>query len=226
MNKSKEQYHQICAEIEKQKQTLEINQQQNTQNSAPTANLYNIIGKLEKKCQNSMEEYTQAIEKYNACKVEFEKRFIDSCSLFQMHEETHLSQMRTFLFSYTQLIGQLNLARQKNFNECQHKLNNVYTVDALLQQFITAKGTGHEKPAEAEFVEYQNNGFNSGSYEVQSPGLLNKRRSLTSPVNEVSVSSNLVLSNTPPLQTSTNSNVKENKKTTDNKGFSSIFNIR
>ena len=194
-----------------------------------------MVAKLEKKCHNATEEYSQAVEKYNACKVEFEQRYADSCSLFQMHEEMHLSQMRTFLFTYTQLVAQLNATRQKNFTECQHKMNNVYTVDALIEQFVVAKGTGQDRPSDAEFVEYQaSTAMCSSSYEmstsVTTPNGLNKRRSLTSPVNDVNATysnsnSNMGLSNTPPPPSVASSGVKEAKKNADSKGFS-IFNIR
>ena len=217
--KSKEQYHQFCGDIEKQKQTLELNQQHSVPNANIITSLTTNLTKLEKKCQSSMDEYTQMIEKYNVCKSEFEQRYADSCSLFQMYEESHLSQMRTFLFSYTQLLAQLNAARQRNFCECQEKLNNEYTVDFLMQQFIIAKGTGQEKPVEAEFVEYQLPNSYSSNYEPISSVNNNKRRSLTSPVNEMIGSS--TTTNTPP-----NSSIKDIKKTNENKGFTSIFNIR
>lgn len=223
LNKSKEQYHQMCSDVEKQKQAIELNQQQNVPNQGVITNMTTALTRLEKKCQSSMDEYNQIIEKYNACKVEFEQRYADSCSLFQMYEETHLAQMRTFLFSYTQLLAQLNSARQKNFNECQHKLNNVYTVDYLIEQFIMTKGTGQDRPVETEFVEFQNSFAYSGSYEGIPSSSFNKRRSLTTPVNETMLSNNSTAATT---NTPTNSTLKESKKINENKGFSSIFNIR
>jgi hypothetical protein len=216
LQKSKDLYHQVCGEVEKQKQTIEINQQQSVPNQGVIANLSSALTRLEKKCQNSLEEYNQAIEKYNSFKVEFEQRYADSCTLFQMYEETHLGQMRTFLFGYTTILAQLNSARQKNFNECQQKLNNVYTVDALIQQFLMGKGTGQDRPTDAEFIEFQNS-MNSTSYEGMPSSNFNKRRSLTTPVNDS------ILNNTLSSTTTTPANLK---KINESKGFSSIFNIR
>ncbi len=53
--------------------------------------------------------------------------------------------------SYTQLVAQLNSTRQKNFNDSQQKLNNVYTNETLLEQLILTKSTGLERPGKAEF---------------------------------------------------------------------------
>jgi hypothetical protein len=58
--------------------------------------------------------------------------------------------MRRFVMSYTQLVAQLNSSRQKHFNDCQQKLNNVYTHEYLLQQLINSKGTGTERPVEID----------------------------------------------------------------------------
>jgi len=220
--KCKEQYHQSCSDVEKQKQAVEINQQQTIPNQGVITNLSTALTRLEKKCQSSMDEYNQIIEKYNACKVEFEQRYADSCSSFQMYEETHLAQMRTFLFSYTQILAQLNSARQKNFNECQQKLNNVYTVDSLIEQFIAAKGTGQDRPNDAEFVEFQNSYVYSGSYEGI-PSSIYRKRSLATPINENMLNNNMASTST---NTPSNSSLKEFKKLNENKGFSSIFNIR
>ena len=154
--KTKDQYHQVCYELEKQKQTLELNQQQPTPNPSVLASLNNNISRLEKRQLNALEEYKLAIEKYNTSRVEYELKFTDSCNVFQAHEEAHIAQMKTFFFSYMQLIAQLNASRQKNLNECSHKLANILTNESLLEQFLLAKSTGQNRPFDVEFVEYQN----------------------------------------------------------------------
>ncbi len=60
--------------------------------------------------------------------------------------------MRAFIMTYIQLVGQLNSSRQKNFNDCQQKLNNVFTSESLLEQFILTKSTGTERPVDVEFI--------------------------------------------------------------------------
>ena len=60
--------------------------------------------------------------------------------------------MRLFIMKYTQLVAQLNSTRQKNFNDSQLKLNNVFTNEHLIEQLIILKSTGKEKPVDVELT--------------------------------------------------------------------------
>lgn len=80
--------------------------------------------------------------------------FTDSCHSFQSYEEAHVQQMSKFALTYSQHLEQLNEARRQTQSDMKLKLDNVYSVDQLIQQFLAQKGTGHELPEVGEFVEY------------------------------------------------------------------------
>lgn len=110
--------------------------------------------KVEKKLQQAAEEYKQAIEKYNMTREDYIQLFKSSCHSFQTYEEAHVMQMSKFVSAYTQHLEQLNEARGQVRADLKQKLDNVYTVDGLIQQFLAQKGTGHELPELGEFVDY------------------------------------------------------------------------
>lgn len=154
LKKSKEQYYQLVIELDKLKQTLEINQQQQPINQAVILTLNTNIIKLDKKILNSMEEYKTNIEKYNQIKKEYEQKFIESCDVFQENEENHLKQMRSFIFNFLDTVGTLNQSRVKNHQTCYSKLETKHTVEHLIRKFISLKSTGQTHPRDAEFIEY------------------------------------------------------------------------
>lgn len=150
MMKQKENFYQISSELKKQNRLLDYNQS-NSPSSTPVQHLSLIIQKLEKKCLQSEEDYKISINRYNEACNEYEQRFTESCNVFETQEKLHLRQMRIFIMNYTQLVAQLNSTRQKNFNECQQKMNNSYTSEALIEQFIFNKSNGIIRPKEVEF---------------------------------------------------------------------------
>lgn len=139
MVRAKEIYHQQVIELDKLKQTFELSPQ---------------VEKLEKKVASSIEEYKQSIDKYNVLNKEFEIKFAESCRVFHQNEETHLSRMRIFLFSYMEIVTNLNQARLNAHLVCQSKFESKYTVDYLMREFVRAKSTGQQRLTDAEFVEY------------------------------------------------------------------------
>jgi hypothetical protein len=146
--KARDQYHQLSVEklsassIDTSASNNNNNTNSNTNNTSPTTpSIFSILRQsADKRFQSALDEYRQAIERHNQTKAEFEQRYVDSCNSFQFHEEAHLAQMRTFLNTYVQLVNQLNLAREKCFSDYNSKLNGVYSVDMLIQQFIVNKG--------------------------------------------------------------------------------------
>ena len=112
------------------------------------------IQKLEKKKTSSLEEYKSNVLKYNSIRDELEKRFNDSCQVFQVHEELHLKQMQVFMLDYFRLINELNDSRKRIFIEIQAKQNAKYSNDYLLQQMVISRRVGIEIPKRLEFVEY------------------------------------------------------------------------
>ncbi|CAG2113304.1 unnamed protein product, partial [Medioppia subpectinata] len=85
-------------------------------------------------------------------KEDYENKFGVSCLHFQQIEEQHIKQMKDFLMNYYQvlesghtLIGQVHLEFKQNCNEL--------TVNKLLEQFVTTKGTGSERPEVYHFEE-------------------------------------------------------------------------
>jgi hypothetical protein len=152
--KAKDQYHQLNIEkiSSSSIDTANSNINSNGNSNASTTNvntntptmstsIFSLLRQsADKKLQSALDEYKQAIERYNQARVEFEQRYVDSCNSFQYHEESHLKQMRAFLNTYAQLVNQLNASREKHFSEYSSKLNGVYTVDMLIEQFIINKG--------------------------------------------------------------------------------------
>jgi ABC-type proline/glycine betaine transport system substrate-binding protein len=65
-----------------------------------------------------------------------------------------VQQMSKFVMQFAQQSEQLNSAREQINVDLKQKLENVYSVDSLIQQFLAQKGTGHELPEVAEFVEF------------------------------------------------------------------------
>ena len=130
--KARDQYHQLSAE----KSAAAIDAAANANPS-----IFSMLRQnSERRLHTAMDEYKQAIERYNQARVEFEQRYVDSCNSFQLNEAAHLRQMKAFLNTYVQLVGHLNTSRQKTFGDYSSKLNGVYTVDLLIQQFIINKG--------------------------------------------------------------------------------------
>lgn len=103
------------------------------------------LEKAEGKLRKAQEEYKALVEKYHVIKEEFEKKMILACKKFQDVEESHLIQMKDFLYTYAELlqqnhelIGQVHLDFKRQCLEM--------TVDKLLEQFVLGKYTGLEKP--------------------------------------------------------------------------------
>jgi hypothetical protein len=157
LSKSKEHYHSVSLELQKQRQLHEASKQQLTQNASTSSSSLSsqaaVIVKLEKKCNQALEEYQSSIQKFNAIRNDYERRFADSCSIFQIHEEAHLVQMQKFSMELFNITAQLNQNRLKCFGEVQQKFAETYTIDYLIEQFIGSKSTGVERPPSAEFVE-------------------------------------------------------------------------
>ena len=159
LNKSKEQYYHFCFELNKllQKSIDMQNQSISSQFSTSVSTSNNLtanIQKLEKKKTSSLEEYKSNVLKYNSIRDELEKRFNDSCQVFQVHEELHLKQMQVFMLDYFRLINELNDSRKRIFIEIQAKQNAKYSNDYLLQQMVISRRVGFEIPKCLEFVEY------------------------------------------------------------------------
>lgn len=106
--------------------------------------------KLEKKLKQVLEDYKTSVDKYNAIRVDYERKLADSCNHFQYAEETHLKQMRSFIESYSKLMQNTNTTKQHIFNEFQYKFMDQYTVDYLLQLFVDNKRTGIDRPDPAQ----------------------------------------------------------------------------
>lgn len=136
LNKTREQYAQLVKST--------TTSPQSPVNPDVNDSVFSGSSKADKKIQAALEEYKQAIEKYNVTKEELERRYEDSCDAFQAHEETHLSQMRSFVATFMQTLANLNASRQNHCVDYTNKLDNVYTVESLIQHFIINKGTGHD----------------------------------------------------------------------------------
>ncbi|XP_018330502.1 F-BAR domain only protein 2 isoform X2 [Agrilus planipennis] len=110
------------------------------------------IEKAEAKLKKAQEDYRLYIEKYNSVKEDFEQKMSVTCNHFQDLEVAHLTQMKEFLNSYSQVvqwthekIGQVHVEFKRQCLEL--------TVDRLLEQFVLSKYTGLEKPGLVDMVE-------------------------------------------------------------------------
>jgi hypothetical protein len=128
LTKSKDQYHTVAIEHEKQRRADNPN-----------------IQKLEKKLKLSQDEYKANIEKYNFTRNEYERRLNDSLQNFQASEEVHLRQMRSLIDSYSKMLINNNQNKTHVYQDFYTKLDFLNT-DYLLQVFIDNKRTGSERP--------------------------------------------------------------------------------
>lgn len=141
------------------------------------------LQKMEKKLQQAADEYRQAIEKYNMTRQDYIELFKTSCHSFQTYEEAHVQQMLKFVGTYTQHVEQLNEARAHVRVDLRHKLDTVYTCDALIREFLELKGTGDELPELGEFIEYSPVGANDVNAIAASSNSLDGKESSSSKKN-------------------------------------------
>ncbi|XP_021930359.1 F-BAR domain only protein 2 isoform X9 [Zootermopsis nevadensis] len=118
------------------------------------------VEKAEAKLKKAQEDYKNLIDKYSAVKEDFEKKMSVACKHFQDVEEAHVKQMKEFLNTYAEvlqnnhdLIGQVHIEFKQQCLEM--------TVDKLLEQFVSNKCTGLEKPGSIEFEELNMSGLTS-----------------------------------------------------------------
>lgn len=135
LNKTKEQYHNLAIDLEKQKRAENTN-----------------VLKLEKKVKQSLDEYKTNIDKYNLIRNEYERKFTDACSSFQSAEEIHLKQMKTLIDNYSKVFLVNNQSIKQIYDEFHVKID-LLNVDVLVQTFIDNKRTGNEKPDAVSLIE-------------------------------------------------------------------------
>jgi hypothetical protein len=128
LTKSKEQYHTVAIEHEKQRRADNPN-----------------IQKLEKKLKLLLDDYKANIDKYNSIRNDYERRLNDSFLNFQMSEEIHLKQMRTLIDNYGKMLINHNQNKTQVYQEFYAKINSLSN-DFLMQTFIDNKRTGSERP--------------------------------------------------------------------------------
>lgn len=152
LHKAKEIYNSRCLEFEKLKRE--------------NASLKEVE-KAETKCKKACEEYRNYIEKYGTIRDDFQYKMTESCQHFQLLEESHLKQMKSFLASYAQvlesghaLIGQVHVEFRQQCNDMD--------LDKLLEQFVISRGTGPEKPGPLYFEEADLSSLG----QIQSPEIL------------------------------------------------------
>jgi hypothetical protein len=162
LNRAKENYHQLCLELNVNRKGSLLESSvylgdQNNNNTLSSQSSNNFFSSLtqrsDKKVQQALDEYKQSIGRYNRARDEYEKRYINSCNAFQIQEEQHLKKMLNLTQNYVQLIDQLNQSRHKGCAEHATKLDSLYTVEQLIQQFIVKRYTGNFIPTPATFVD-------------------------------------------------------------------------
>ena len=166
VTKAKEQYHLLTLDYERAKRTGSASNN-NLSNFSDTTISSKQIDRLEKKHRQAQEEYKLAIEKYNAVRVDYEKRFSEGdlattlrfrlhaplpflvCAKFQNFEIDHIEKMLAFSLTYSSILEESNEQIQTGQTEFNQKLK-AFTGHALLEAFVEDKKTGMERPSTSD----------------------------------------------------------------------------
>uniref|UniRef100_A0A8C6R0X6 FCH domain only 1 n=1 Tax=Nannospalax galili TaxID=1026970 RepID=A0A8C6R0X6_NANGA len=130
--KSRENYLSRCMELERLRR-------ENTSQKE--------MDKAETKSRKAAESLRRSVDKYNAARVDFETKMLDSALRFQAMEEAHLQHMKALLGSYAHSVEDTHVQIGQVHEEFKQNLENV-RVEMLLRKFAENKGTGREKPGE------------------------------------------------------------------------------
>uniref|UniRef100_A0A8C5KT91 FCH domain only 1 n=1 Tax=Jaculus jaculus TaxID=51337 RepID=A0A8C5KT91_JACJA len=107
------------------------------------------MDKAETKTKKAAESLRRSVEKYNSARADFEHKMLDSALRFQAMEEAHLHHMKALLGSYAHSVEDTHVQIGQVHEEFKQNIENV-TVEMLVRKFAESKGTGHEKPGEAQ----------------------------------------------------------------------------
>lgn len=165
VNKAKEQYHLLTLDYERARRAGSTS---NSNLSAASDTTFSTrqIERLEKKHRQAQEEYKLAIEKYNAVRDDYEKRFCEGerpsmpslwrcssfvlvCAKFQNFEIDHIEKMLAFSLTYSLILEQSNDHIRTAQNEFNQKLKAL-TGNELLETFVEDKKTGMNRPGTSE----------------------------------------------------------------------------
>ncbi|CAF3423180.1 unnamed protein product [Rotaria socialis] len=167
VNKAKEQYHSIASDYERAKRAnsnVSNNSsapatQENSSPSLAQSAMHSLalkqLERLEKKYRLAQDDYKSTIDKYNLIRIEYEKRFQDTCTKFQDFEINHIEKLLAFSLNYSEIFqrnnGQITIAQ----NEFNNKLKSLSGND-LLDIFVEQKKTGTDRPATLQLEELDN----------------------------------------------------------------------
>ncbi|XP_049823327.1 F-BAR domain only protein 2 isoform X2 [Aethina tumida] len=107
------------------------------------------IEKAEIKLKKAQEDYKNFVDKYASIKEDFEKKMSVTCKNFQEIEVSHLQHMKEFLNSYAEVVEWTHDQMGKVHVEFRQQCVEL-TIDQLLEQFVTNKSTGLERPGVLE----------------------------------------------------------------------------
>ena len=128
--KFKENYKQRCQEVEKLKREGASQKD---------------LEKAEAKYRRAHEEYKTCVSSYSNAREDFEKKMTLATRRFQEVETSHLTQLRTHVETYCQIVDYNSNQLGRVYQDFQIQLIDL-TMDNLLKQFTLAKYTGLEKP--------------------------------------------------------------------------------
>ncbi|XP_015220917.2 f-BAR domain only protein 1 isoform X4 [Lepisosteus oculatus] len=138
LQKSKENYHSKCLELERLRRE-----------GAPQKELE----KAESKSKKAAESFSTCVEKYNRVGGDFQQKMSESAQKFQSIEEAHLRQMKLLIKSYSHSIEDTHVQVGQVHEEFKQNVENI-GIENLIQKFAEQKGTGKERPASVGFEEY------------------------------------------------------------------------
>uniref|UniRef100_W5LXY9 FCH and mu domain containing endocytic adaptor 1 n=1 Tax=Lepisosteus oculatus TaxID=7918 RepID=W5LXY9_LEPOC len=139
LQKSKENYHSKCLELERLRRE-----------GAPQKELE----KAESKSKKAAESFSTCVEKYNRVGGDFQQKMSESAQKFQSIEEAHLRQMKLLIKSYSHSIEDTHVQVGQVHEEFKQNVENI-GIENLIQKFAEQKGTGKERPdSSVGFEEY------------------------------------------------------------------------
>ncbi|CAM4740239.1 unnamed protein product [Rotaria magnacalcarata] len=167
VNKAKEQCHSIGSDYERAKRANSnvSNNSSSTaaqENSSPSLaqsamNSLSLkqLERLEKKYRLAQDDYKSTVDKYNLIRIEYEKRFQDTCTKFQDFEINHIEKLLAFSLNYSEIIQRNNDQITTAQNEFINKLKSLSGND-LLDIFVEQKKTGTDRPVTLQVEELDN----------------------------------------------------------------------
>ncbi|XP_053320381.1 F-BAR domain only protein 1 [Spea bombifrons] len=108
------------------------------------------VNKAELKTRKAAESLRCSVEKYNAVRIEFEGKMLQSAQAFQDTEASHLRHMKHLVAAYSHSVEDTHVQIGQVQEEFNHNMENV-AIEKLIRSFAENNGTGTDRPDAVEF---------------------------------------------------------------------------